>query len=492
MAKLPTVAIIGRPNTGKSTLFNRLVGSRRAIVSTVPGTTRDLVAERIEGEKLSYLLIDTGGIGGGTEDRDFEDDVEAQAVIALSHADLILFIVNGREEITAADHAVVDALRKKRRRHVAVFLVVSKCDDPQKSEESILKFHELGIADEMFAVSSPHGLGIDVLTNAMEKQLAEMHFAQETVDTSIGTDVPRVALVGRPNVGKSSLMNALLPESRRTLESRMTGPEPGTTRDTMDVRLRSEGKEYLFLDTAGLRHGQRNQGDHGFGRQAGLRHGRKNLGEKDFSRQSDHKRQEQLVGEIEVFATLRTLRAIDEADVTVLVLDATEKISRQDQRIAAMAIERGTGLILLMNKTDLLSKAERHALTPALQEAFPFCRWAPVLFTSAVTRENLPKLFSLVTAVCGNRARRIETAVLNRWFQDTVASFQPKGIGGKSGKAKYVTQTESAPPTFVLFLNDPKKLHFSTLRFFENKLRSTFSFEGTPIRWVKKRGRADD
>jgi GTPase len=445
MAKLPVVAIIGRPNTGKSTLFNRLIGRRRAIVSETPGTTRDPVASHIEGEEVDYLLMDTGGMGGGTEDEDFEDDVESQSLLALEHADLILFVVNGREELTAADHEVVSALRKKRRSHVSVFLVITKCDDIHKMEEIIPRFYELGIADRILAVSAMHVLGMDELENGVEEVLKEMHFGKKVEEEN---KMPSVAIVGKPNVGKSSLINALMSDEERKVKARLTGDKPGTTRDTTDTIVKSHGKDYLFLDTAGLK------------KKRGIN--------------------------IEAFAALRTLKAIESADVTVLVLDATQEIGRQDKRIASLAIERGTGLIILVNKMDLLDLESKENFKNSVTRAFAFCVWAPVLLTSAETRENLPKLFDMISAVCENRERRIATPVINRWFKDTAASHQPAGIGGKSAKAKYITQVETAPPTFALFLSDPSRLHFSSLRFMENRLRDVFAFEGTPVRWVKK------
>jgi GTPase len=461
MPKLPTVAIIGRPNTGKSTLFNRFLGYRKAIVHDVPGTTRDPIVSRIEGESLDYLLMDTGGMGGGTEDKDFEDDVEAQSLLSLSYADLILFVVNGREALTAADHNIVNFLRKKRRKHVFVFMVISKCDDVHKMEEALPQFYELGIADETFAISATHGLGVDALKEGIEGKLKEMHFGKESSsfdpngaseDRKETEDVqmPRVALVGRPNVGKSSLMNALMSEKERKARPRMTSDVPGTTRDTTDTVIRSEGKGFLFLDTAGLRKHAHTDAD------------------------------------IEAFAVLRTLQAIESADVTVLVIDATQEIGRQDKRIANLAIERGTGLIILINKNDLLTTEQQQLFARELMDTFAFCRWAPIIFTSAETRENLPKLFGLIATVCENRKRRIETSVINRWFQDVVAQHQPIEIGGKSLSAKYITQVDISPPTFALFLKNPERLNFSTLRFMEKKMRSTFAFDGSPMRWVKK------
>lgn len=447
MAKLPVVAIIGRPNTGKSTLFNRIVGRRKAIVSDVPGTTRDPVAIRMEGESVDYLLMDTGGMGGGTEDEDFEDDVEAQSIIALEHADLIIFVVDSREELTSSDFEVVDSLRKKRKRHVPVILVPAKCDNADSMDEILPRFYELDVADAVIPVSAVHGVGVDELVGEIEARLLDMHF--EGLEGSEGLEgVPRVALVGRPNVGKSSLINALMSDPQRKLQGRMVSDVPGTTRDTTDTVVKHNGKTYLFLDTAGLRK------------------------KREFG--------------VEAFAAIRTLQAIESANVTVLVLDPMLGIGRQDKRIASLAIERGTGLILLLNKMDLLDAEEREQFRAAVADSFIFCRWSPTLFTSAETRENLPKVFEIIESVCENHKRRIETSKINKWFQGISMRHHPQGIGGKTAKTKYVTQVDTAPPSFALFLNDPKRLHFSSLRFMENKLREDFEFEGTPMRWKKR------
>ena len=457
MAKLPVVAIIGRPNVGKSTFFNRLVGRRQAIVSEVAGTTRDQIMTQIEADGMRYLLVDTGGMGGGSLDSDFEDDVEGQSLLALEHADLILFVVNGREELTGSDYAVAEVLRKKRKRHVPVFLVIAKCDDAEKMDEALPRYYELGIAESVFPISAAHGLGIDDLQDAIVERLRKMHFGEtrgegegKGEEGNSDSGPPRIAIVGRPNVGKSSIVNALMSEEQRKSAPRLISPFPGTTRDSTDTVIRFKGKDYVFIDTAGLR------------KQARVERG------------------------LELFSVLRTLQAMAEADVTVLVLDATQEIGKQDKHIAGLAIEQGTGLVLVVNKVDLLSTEEKELLRSRLARAFLFCRWAPILFTSAKTREELPHLFELIHAVSENRVRRITTSMVNRLFQDLSEKNQTMA-GGKL-PFKYVTQVDVSPPTFAIFLKDPRRLHVSSLRFIEKKLREVFPFEGTPVRWVKKGG----
>ncbi len=449
MAKIPIVAIIGRPNVGKSTLFNRMAGRRTAIVSEIPGTTRDHISLRIDEEDLTYLLMDTGGLGGGSADEDFEDNVHSQSILALAHADLILFVVNGKEELTASDYTVVDLLRKERRRHVPVFLVVAKCDDTEKHEEAMPRFYELGMADQVFPISAMHNTGIEELREGILQALRKQHFERKAPDpSSQDSEIPRVAIVGRPNVGKSSLVNALMSDEQRKMSPRLTSPVPGTTRDSTETIIRREGKEIAFVDTAGLR------------------------------------KQSRVEEDLEAYAVLRAIQSIADADVTVLVLDCTQQISKQDKHIAGLAIEEGKGLILLGNKADLLDAEGRERVRAHIQSSFPFCRWAPLLLTSAETRENLPHLFGLITAVSENRRRRIATPVINRLFEEIVAGNQT-ATGGRL-PFKYVTQVDTAPPTFALFLRDPRRLGVSTLRFLENRLREHYSFDGTPVRWVKK------
>ena len=454
MAKLPLVAIIGRPNTGKSTLFNRLIGGRRAIVSDIPGTTRDHVSSRVEGDDVDYLLVDTGGMGGGTEDEDFEDNVHSQSLLALAHADLILFLVNSREELTAADYEVVDCLRKKRKKHVSVFLIITKCDNPETVDVVAPQFGSLAIAEKVIPISAFHGVGVDELENSIEESLLEMHFARSD-DQDDERLSPRVAVVGRPNVGKSSLVNALMSDPQRNSSPLLVSDVPGTTRDSTDTTIRANGKEYLFIDTAGLR------------------------------------RQTKVKEEIEAYSVLRTLRAIEEADVTILTLDATQEIAKQDKHIAGLAIERGSGLIICVNKIDLLDEESLEEKKLEVKQEFPFCRWAPVVYCCAKTRKKLPHLFEHIDSVHQNRARRITTSDLNRWYNDVLESHQGTILKGGRVGGKYLTQVTTAPPAFTIFCKDPTKLRLSTLRYMENRLRETFAFEGTPVLWYK-RGRDGD
>lgn len=449
MAKLPTVAIIGRPNTGKSTLFNRLVGKRRAIVSDVPGTTRDHVSFRVEGDDVDYLLLDTGGIGGGSEDADLEDDVAAQSLIALEAADLILFTVNGKEDLTASDFAVADLLRKKRKRHVPVLVVLTKCDDWNTAEEHLAAAYELNLGDDVIGVSAAHRINTDELEDRIEAQLKKLHFGKIVEEDA--ERPPRIAIIGKPNVGKSSLVNALLSDVQRDLSSRIVSDIPGTTRDSSDSIVRHEGKEYVFVDTAGLR------------------------------------RKAKTDGHIDTISSLKSIQAVQDSDVVVLVLDASELTSKQEQRIAAMAIEAGKGFVIVVNKADLLTVEEREEKEQEVRVQLRFCQYSPVLFTSAKTRIGLPKLFPLLESVARNRLRRIPTKELLRWFENLVQKAP-----GTIAKSKYVTQAKDVPPTFVLFCKRPSAIRTSDLRFLENNLRATFAFEGTPVRWVTKGEEKDD
>lgn len=449
MAKLPTVAIIGRPNTGKSTLFNRLVGKRRAIVTDVAGTTRDHVTFRVLGEEVDYLLLDTGGIGGGSTDADLEDDVASQSEIALEAADLILFTVNGREELTASDFVVADVLRRKRKRHVPVIVVLTKCDDWNTADADLARAYELNLGDDVIGVSADHRINTDELEDRIEAQLKKLHFGKVVEDET--ERPPRIAIIGKPNVGKSSLVNALLSDAQRELSSRIVSDIPGTTRDSSDSIVRHEGKEYVFVDTAGLR------------------------------------RKAKTDGHIDTISSLKSIQAMQDSDVAVLVLDASELTSKQEQRIAAMAIEAGKGLVILVNKADLLSVEERLEKEEEIRIQLRFCMYAPILFTSAKTRLNLPKLFLLLESVARNRARRVPTKELLRWFGELVQRA-PSTIA----KCKFVIQAKDVPPTFVLFCKKPSAIRESDLRFLENSLRSTFAFEGTPMRWTTKSESKDE
>lgn len=451
MPRLPTVAIIGRPNTGKSTLFNRIVGRRQAIISETAGTTRDHVAAKIEGEQLDYLLIDTGGMGGGTQDTEMEDDVHAQSVLAVEAADLIIFTINSREELTASDFKIADILRRRARSHIPVIIAPTKCDNPETIHNILPQYYELGIAEEIIPISAVHDIGIETLKETTETHLKELHFGKETTEAEeTASAISRIAIIGKPNVGKSSIVNALMSDPDREKSPRLVSPVAGTTRDATDTIIRSQDKEYIFVDTAGLR-----------------RHADK---EED----------------IENFAILRTIQALAHSDIVILVLDSTEPPSRQDKRIANMAVEEGKGLIIFVNKIDLLKTEEKALRMQEIQHELQFCRFAPLIQGSALTRDGLLKIFETIDMVERNRNRRIPTKELHTWLRQSLQQ-QPMG---ELQRCKHITQADESAPTFVLFVSDPKKVQLSQLRFLEKRMRSTFGFEGTPIRWITK-GRSE-
>jgi GTP-binding protein len=445
MSRLPVVAIIGRPNTGKSTLFNSLTRNRLAIVSDIPGTTRDHIASKVDGEHVDYLLLDTGGMGGGTDDKDFEDDVHEQSVLALRNADLILFTVNGKEDITSSDFKVSELLRKRRKRHVPVILLVNKCDNPKLTEAALAVFAELGIGDRVLALSAISNVGTAELREAIDEELQNLHF-QKSEEPPVSSGVPRVAIVGKPNVGKSSLVNAFMSDAQRKESPRLVSDVAGTTRDTTDTIVKYHDSEFLFIDTAGLR------------------------------------RQARVEEELESEAILRTIRTIEDCDVIILVIDGTQPISKQDKHIASLAIDAGKGIMILINKSDVLTAAEKEEKRAELAQAFVFCRYAPQLFCSAITRENLLKVFDIITMIEGNRLRRFPVKELHDWLKDQIFG---KPMGAVS-TTKHITQAKDPPPTFILFVKNPKQVQVSQLRFLENRLRETFGLEGTPVRWITK------
>lgn len=445
MSRLPTVAIIGRPNTGKSTLFNAIVGKRLAIVSDIPGTTRDRVATKVTLPRVDFLLIDTAGMGGGSDDTELEDDVAQQSMLALANADIIVLTFDSRNDLTSSDHRVIDVLRKNRKRHVPVIIALTKVDTPTNEETLIGPYFALGITDDIVSTSGAHRRGTAELIDLVEERLLSLHFSKD-IDTPFHDAPPRIAVIGKPNVGKSSIINALMSDPDRISSGRLVTPIAGTTRDTSDTIVRFQKKEYVLIDTAGLR------------------------------------KQTQREKEIENYASMRSIRAIYDADVTVLVLDALEPFGRQEKRIASMAIEAGTGLIFVLNKIDLLTSEEKKAKMVEIRSNFLFCLYAPILPCSALSKEGLLTLFPTIDSVSTNRRRRIPTRDLHRWF-DQVSARTPLGA---VGTAKHITQAEDVPPTFVLFLSSPKDVKVSQLRTLDNSIRTTFAFEGTPIRWITK------
>lgn len=445
MASLPLVAIVGRPNTGKSTLFNRIIGKRVAIVSDIPGTTRDHICHRVDSESVDYLLIDTGGMGGGTEDTDFESDVEAQSRLAIEHADAIVLVLSGKDELTSADHAVAGVLRKRKRKHVPVIVALNKIDNPAKVDEILPAYYELGIGETMIPISAAHGSGFGALEDAIEEALMSLHFGKQP-ESILGA--PRIAVVGRPNVGKSSMINGLMSDPQRATSPRIVSDIPGTTRDAVDTVVRHKDHDFVFVDTAGIKR------------------------KKDMGRG------------VETLAYLRSMQAIAECDVAVLVLDGTGPITRQDKRIAQLAMQEGKGLIIAVNKSDGMMLEQKKNAIADVQQTMLFCRFASVILCSSKTREGLPKLFDLIETVERNRVRRIPTKDLHEWFSSVVRG-QPMD---ELARSKHITQADGVPPTFVVFVKDPKRVKTSELKYLERRLRETFAFEGTSIRWITKSG----
>ncbi len=471
MSRLPLVAIIGRPNTGKSTLFNRIVRKRVAIESPVAGTTRDHILRKVTSPTMDYLLVDTGGMGGGTADKDFEKDVHAQSTLALAAADVIIFTVDGRAELTKSDHQIAEMLRKQRRRHVPVILAITKCDTPKSAEEAKDAFHELGIAEDIVTVSAAHNIGTDDLREIIIRQLEKLHFEKETVtekstkekegneeheeheehEAQVASEfnaarAPRIAIVGRPNVGKSSLINALMSDTQRKVSPKLVSQIPGTTRDATDTIIRHEDQEFILVDTAGLR------------------------------------RKARIEQDLEGLSVLRTLQAIEDCDVAVLLIDAHETVSNQDKKIAGTVIDAGKGLIILVNKIDLMKGEERSEKMLEAKGAFPFCKFAPMIPCSTITRENLLKIFPLALMIHRNMHRRIAPRELSQFLRDVIAGHPMTAL--KS--CKHVTQAKDAPPTFVLFVRNPKTIQLSQLRYLENRLRERVGLEGVPVKWVTK------
>lgn len=472
MSKLPTVAIIGRPNTGKSTLFNRLIGERKAIESSIAGTTRDHISKKITLAGIPVLLIDTGGIGA-SRDKDFEKDVAEQSLMALEFADVILFTVNGQEEVTLDDRRIIELLRKKSRRHVPIIVVITKVDDPSQQEATLSNFHDINIAGGLIAVSAPHRIGIEALSNAVAKELRKMHFVEEEVpvrdasrDQSEGLDdadedteltseqanerssaPARIAIIGKPNVGKSSIVNALMSTEQRDKSPLLVSPIAGTTRDAVDTEITYHGKSYILVDTAGLKKHSKN------------------------------------LDEIERYAMMRTITSVESADIVILVLDASEPIAQQDKRIASLAVDSGKGLIILLNKIDTMKGEKRKQVILYTEDMLHFCsKFAKIIPCSALTRDGLLKIFDQVEAVQMSRTRHISTRELHRWFEQNVHG---KPLG-EVAHAKHLTQTKDIPPTFVLFVKRTKYVNVTQIRYLENSLRKTFGFDGTPIRWKLK------
>jgi GTP-binding protein len=430
---LPLVAIVGRSNVGKSTLFNRLIGQRLAIVEDQPGVTRDRLYAKMEWTGREFVLIDTGGIEMAEAD-EMVNLIRVQAELAIDEADVIIFLVDGRQGLTQADREVAERLRRSRK---PVVLAVNKLDHPTH-QEMLYEFYELGFGDPV-GVSAEHGMGTGDLLDEVVRRLPDYEPEPE------GQDEIRVALVGRPNVGKSSLVNAILGEERV-----LVSPVAGTTRDAIDTPLEVDGQRYVLIDTAGLR------------------------------------RRGKVYENVEKYSILRALRAMERADVVFVVIDGHEGVAEQDKRAAGHALDAGRGMGFLVNKWDIVEKDDKtaHRFEERLRNEFPFMRWAPVLFVSALTKQRIHRILPLAKSIAEMHAMRVPTSTLNTVIQDAVASVAPPSDKGRKLRIFYATQLGVKPPTFGLFVNDRELMHFSYERYLENQLRSAFGFEGTPIRLI--------
>ena len=430
----PVVAIVGRPNVGKSTLFNALAGEQISIVKDTPGVTRDRIYADVTWLNYNFTLIDTGGIEPESKDI-ILSQMREQAEIAIASADVIMFMVDVRQGLVDADSKVADMLRRSGK---PVVLVVNKVDSFQKMQADVYEFYNLGIGDPI-PISSVGKLGIGDMLDEVVK-----YFKEEDLETE-EDDRPRIAIVGKPNVGKSSIINKITGESRVIVSD-----IAGTTRDAIDTDITYNGKEYVFIDTAGLR------------------------------------RKNKIKEELERYSIIRTVTAVERADVVLVVIDATEGVTEQDAKIAGIAHERGKGIIIVVNKWDAIEKNDKtiYEHTNKIKDIFSFMTYAEMLFVSASTGQRLNKLFDMIDMVIENQTLRIQTGVLNEILAEAVAMQQPPSDKGKRLKIYYMTQVSVKPPTFVIFVNNKELMHFSYTRYLENKIRDTFGFRGTALKFI--------
>ena len=430
----PIVAIVGRPNVGKSTLFNALAGENISIVKDTPGVTRDRIYADVEWLNVNFTLIDTGGIEPDSSDI-ILSQMREQAQIAIDTADVIMFMVDCKQGLVDSDAKVADMLR---RYHKPVVLVVNKVDSFNKYMADVYEFYNLGIGDP-HPISASNKMGIG---DMLDQVIA--HFHMEEMEEA-EDDRPRIAIVGKPNVGKSSLINKLSGENRLIVSN-----IAGTTRDAVDTVVTWKDKEYVFIDTAGLR------------------------------------RKSKVKEELERYSIIRTVTAVERADVVVIMIDATEGVTEQDAKIAGIAHDRGKGIVIAVNKWDAIEKDDKtiYKYTNDIRQVLSYMPYAEIIFISAETGQRLPRLFETIEMVIENQTLRVATGVLNEIMAEAVALQQPPSDKGKRLKLYYITQVSVKPPTFVIFVNDKQLMHFSYTRYLENKIRDTFGFKGTSLKFI--------
>ena len=432
----PVVAIVGRPNVGKSTLFNVLAGDTISIVKDTPGVTRDRIYADCTWLDKNFTLIDTGGIEPDSSDI-ILSQMREQAEIAIATADVIVFIVDVRQGLVDADSKVADMLRKSKK---PVVLAVNKVDSFEKFGNDVYEFYNLGIGDPV-PVSAASRLGLGELLDEVVKYFGESTEEEEEDDR------PRIAIVGKPNVGKSSILNQLVGENRVIVSD-----IAGTTRDAVDTEIVHNGTEYVFIDTAGLR------------------------------------RKSRIKEELERYSIIRTVTAVERADVVVVVIDATEGVTEQDAKIAGIAHERGKGIIVAVNKWDAIEKNDKtiYEYTNKIKDTLAFMPYAEYVFISAKTGQRTNRLFELIDMVRQNQTLRVATGVINEIMTEAVALQQPPSDKGKRLRLYYITQVAVKPPTFVIFVNDKNLMHFSYTRYIENKIREAFGFKGTSLKFIAR------
>lgn len=424
--KIPTVALVGRPNVGKSTLFNKLVGKKISIIDDTPGVTRDRIYGDVSYKNYKFHLIDTGGIDVTKEK--FNDEIKVQAEIAIDQADIVLFIVDGKEDLNQNDYIIRDILKKSKKN---VIVVANKIDNI-KRENNIYEFYELGF-DKILAVSGEHNIGISNLLDEITKDFNTYEIEEEE------NDKIKFCIIGRPNVGKSSLLNALLNEEKAIVSN-----IAGTTRDAVDTPFTYNKKEYIAIDTAGIR------------------------------------KSGKIYENIEKYSVLRAMKAIERSNVCVLVINAEEGIIEHDKHIASYALDSGKPIVLVVNKWDM-AKDDMKTFTEDIRNNFQFLSYAPIVFLSAKTKKRIHTLMPEIEKVYDNSKREIKTSILNNVIRDAVMLNQPPSYKGKRLKIYFVAQNGTMPPKFTFNVNSKNLVHFSYERYLENKIRENFDFEGTPI-----------